>query len=483
MIIVNRILALCSIWTTAVLTVQWKASLIEVCRRADNLQAIGDLIPHMIYVRDGQGRFVMANQKAAEEFGVPLEELVSGKSTWMRTDSVEETARQEAEKKVRDQETQMVKEEEVFTNQLGETRFHHTTRLPYHTAYSMEPSVLTVAIDQTDQKQLQQTMALAKQVFDSSSDHIAVLGRDYRYRQINPAYEKAHGVALKEIVGLRVPELLGEDVYQQVIKPRLDQCLAGENVSYESWFDFKKAGRCYMNVTYMPLRTSQNQVEGVIVVARNLTELKQAELKRAELEHAVDHAMEGLSLHDKEGNITYVNPAEAKMYGYTIDELMGKSWKMLYEKEQITQIEKEVFPLVQEQGKWKGCLIGRRKSGSFFNVEVSLTLLKHATGTVRGLLCTCRDITEEMSVQNALRESERQFRDLYESAPLAFFSVSFDGQITRVNSKAEELLGYPKDELLGAQVLSLYALTENGQAKAAGLQKQAQAGKKLWGRS
>ena len=321
-----------------------------------------------------------------------------------------------------------------------------------------------------------ETLKLTRSIFDTSPDHISIVGADYRYRRVNPAYERAHGIVQDKIVGLHVADLLNEEVFKNVIKPKLDRCMTGEEIEYDSWITFKQAGQRYMNIRYIPLKSDGKHIEAVVVQARDLTKQKEANAARATLEYAADHAQEGLALHDTDGIFTYINPAQAQMYGYEVEELLGKSWKELYGAEQGADIETNHFPLLMRDGKWKGELKGKKKNGEPFDVHVSLTLLKTAKGEPEGLLCTSRDITEDKRVEHALRDNEAQFRDLYESAPVAYLSVTLDGHITRVNTKAEELLGYSKHALIGKSVVSLYAPTENGQTKAIQLEKQAQGG-------
>ena len=322
----------------------------------------------------------------------------------------------------------------------------------------------------------QETLKLTRSIFDTSPDHISIVGKEYRYRRVNPSYERAHGIVQDKIVGLHVADLLGEEAFKNVIKSKLDRCLSGEEIEYESWISFKHSGERYMNIRYIPLKSDGKNIEAVVVHARDLTKQKEANAARATLEYAADHAQEGLAIQDTDGIYTYMNPAKAQMYGYEVEELLGKSWKELYGAGQRSEIETNHFPVLMREGMWKGELKGKKKNGKQFDVHVSLTFLKTAKGEPEGLLCTCRDITEEKRVEHALRDNESKFRDLYESAPVAYFSATLEGQITKVNTKAEELLGYSKQELIGKSVLSLYAPTENGRAKAALLHEQAQAG-------
>jgi len=78
-----------------------------------------------------------------------------------------------------------------------------------------------------------------------------------------------------------------------------------------------------------------------------------------------------------------------------------------------------------------------------------------------------------------LKHREEQYRDLYEEAPDAYFSVGADGYIARANRRAAELLGYSRDELIGRPVFDLYADTPNGKAKAQGLFERFLAGEEI----
>jgi PAS domain S-box-containing protein len=89
------------------------------------------------------------------------------------------------------------------------------------------------------------------------------------------------------------------------------------------------------------------------------------------------------------------------------------------------------------------------------------------------------NITEVKWAKQALWESEEKYRDLYEEAPTAYFSVGADGRIEQANRSATELLGYSRDELIGRPVLELYADTPSGKAKAQGVFQRFLAGEEV----
>lgn len=87
-------------------------------------------------------------------------------------------------------------------------------------------------------------------------------------------------------------------------------------------------------------------------------------------------------------------------------------------------------------------------------------------------------LKHRLVVEN-LFESESRFRDLYDNAPNAYFSVSSDGIIIRCNRLTEELLGYRKEELIGKPIIELYADTSHGRDKASKIFRQFQAGEMI----
>ena len=130
---------------------------------------------------------------------------------------------------------------------------------------------------------------LTSKVFECSPDSISIVGTDYRYERVNPVYQRDWERAAESIVGMHVEDLWGKPLFENKLRPLLDRCFAGEDVSFVDWID-GTLGRRYVAITYSPLRSSVQRVEAALVIARDLTEhalaseaLRQAQ---ADLAHA-----------------------------------------------------------------------------------------------------------------------------------------------------------------------------------------------------
>ena len=100
-------------------------------------------------------------------------------------------------------------------------------------------------------------------------------------------YEKIWGVSAERIIGMHMADVIGRPMFERRAKPNLDQCFAGEESSYEEWFD-TAVGRKYYVVTYSPLQLDSERVDNALVIARDLTEhmLASERLRDAQIELA-----------------------------------------------------------------------------------------------------------------------------------------------------------------------------------------------------
>jgi PAS domain S-box-containing protein len=131
--------------------------------------------------------------------------------------------------------------------------------------------VFGIIQDVTERKRAQAAEYLTEKVFESLPDRVSVVGRDYRYRRINPAFERYLKLPAGAVVGMHVKDVIGADIFEQKVKPRLDRCFAGEDVSYADWFPDRE-GRQYLAISYSPLRLDPDGVEDALVIVRDLTD-------------------------------------------------------------------------------------------------------------------------------------------------------------------------------------------------------------------
>src|SRR6266478_2177603 len=234
-----------------------------------------------IIIWDLEGRILEANDAFLHLTGYDREDLASGRLN--RTDLTP------AEWRDRDAVT-VAELKMVGTVQPFEKEYFRKdgSRLPVLTGGALleasENQGVSFVLDLTERKRAEY---LTRQMFERSSDRISIVGRDYRYQRVNPAFERRWGMPAETIVGMYVADLLGMESFEQMAKAYLDRCFAGEEVSYADWLT-TPLGRRYSAVTYSPLRPESERVEAALVIIRDLTEhmLASEALREAQMELA-----------------------------------------------------------------------------------------------------------------------------------------------------------------------------------------------------
>ena len=129
-------------------------------------------------------------------------------------------------------------------------------------------NVLVTVMDITERKRAEY---LTGQVFESLPDRVSIVDGDYRYRRVNPVFERSWKRPADQLVGMHVADLVGTEAFEQKVKPDLDRCFAGEDISRADWFP-GASGRQYLALSYSPLRPDPDRVDAALVIARDLTD-------------------------------------------------------------------------------------------------------------------------------------------------------------------------------------------------------------------
>ncbi|MGH9553706.1 MAG: PAS domain S-box protein, partial [Terriglobales bacterium] len=174
----------------------------------------------------------------------------------------------------------------------------------------------------------------------------------------------------------------------------------------------------------------------------------------------LEAAPDAMVIVDRAGRILLVNSQTDSMFGYGREELLNQPVEILIPEHfrQKHQQHREAYhgaPHSRPMGSGLE-LLGRRKDGGTFPVEISLSLLEDQEG---GVLVTAaiRDVTERKRAEEALRQSQELFRLLVgEVKDYAIFMLDPSGRIVNWNEGAQKIKGYAPDEIIGQNFSCFY---------------------------
>ena len=171
---------------------------------------------------------------------------------------------------------------------------------------------------------------------------------------------------------------------------------------------------------------------------------------------AIDTSMDGFALLDPEGKYYYLNQVHLTMFGYDKEEeLIGKTWQHIYQEAEIKRINTDIFPLLAQQGHWKGETTGKSKSGAPVHQEISLTITEDG-----GIICICRDISEKINTYKALSIQDEILKQINSMIII----TNAEREIKWVNNAFTKLTGYTLEEVTGKNPGKLLQGTDSDQS-------------------
>ncbi|MBI2517611.1 MAG: PAS domain S-box protein [Opitutae bacterium] len=302
---------------------------------------------------------------------------------------------------------------------------------------------------------LQEQRRLLRAVLDHAPLGIWMQNRDGRLQFVNDAFCQAVGIPEERF--LSVPH------YAELYDPATAaSCMAsdrealtqnGPHVSRERlrltdgrWHD--------LEIIKARLVDDGGQVAGLIGISLDVTERRQAEEALRLHSSALNAAANAIIITDRTGRITWANHAFLDLSGYAAGEVFGRTPReLLHSGEHPPEFFRELWLTVLAGHVWRGQMINRRKDGTLYNEEQTITPLRDSTGEVTHFIAIKQDVTQLTQARTALRTSEARYRSLFEGSPLPMWV--FDDTTLRflaVNDTAVRQYGYSREEFLGMTI-------------------------------
>ena len=171
---------------------------------------------------------------------------------------------------------------------------------------------------------------------------------------------------------------------------------------------------------------------------------------------ALDAAASAIVITDREGRITWVNPAFTGLTGYGLEEVLGHTPRLLKSGRHDPSFYRDLWETILSGRVWQGELINRRKDGRLYREEQIITPVRDGQGAITHFIGIKQDITERHQAAEALRESEKRFRELAELLPQIVFEADERGVVTFANRHAFEAFGVTREDF--AQGLDIFQM-------------------------
>lgn len=319
------------------------------------------------------------------------------------------------------------------------------------------------------EKELRENEEVFRITLYSIGDGVITTDTDGCVKQMNSIAEHLTGWSEAESIGKKIEEvfkIINEDSKLTVKNPVQRVLREGQIVGLanHTLLISKNGKETPIADSGAPIRNSDNEIIGVVLVFRDQTSernsKKELEEREDKLKSIFRSAPVGIGLVINR-IIKEVNQRLCEITGYSADELLQKSSRMLYENdEDYNFVGEEKYKQIAEKGTGTVITRWKRKTGEIINVLLSSTPLD-VNDLLKGVTFTALDITEQIKANKALLESEKRYRNLFENhSAVKLILEPETGKIIEANQAAAKFYGWSNEELTSMKIQQINTLPE-----------------------
>ena len=216
--------------------------------------------------------------------------------------------------------------------------------------------------------------------------------------------------SVKDLLGYEPQEVIGRPMVEFYLHPEEREAflrkleLAGGSITNnETALRHRDGSVVWTSSNAHFIRDEQGNVIGVEGTARNITERKLHESQVSKLSSVLEQTADIVIVTDIDGVIEYVNPSFERVTGYTYAEAVGQTPTILSSGKHKPEFYQHMWETILSGESYTNIMINRRKDGSLYYEEKTITPIRDQTGRITHFVSTAKDISERMQVQERLQ--------------------------------------------------------------------------------
>jgi two-component system, cell cycle sensor histidine kinase and response regulator CckA len=313
-----------------------------------------------------------------------------------------------------------------------------------------------------NQSALLESEQLFRSAFDDAAVGMLIVDPAGRLLHVNQAFAGMLGYTPQELSGRSFQEITHPDDVAGNDNVRAEMVRDGESPdeTIVKRYLHKDGGIRWARLSVSAVRDDDNRLLHLVGQVEDITELRETQAGLEESERrfrgAFDDAAVGMLLTDPDGVLLRVNAALAAMLGYEQPEaLLGRNVTEITHPDDLPQVMADVAAIRAGSPDLDRRRLERRylrRDGSVVWGHVGVSVVRDDDGRLLYFATQVEDITELRKTQTELVESERRFRDAFETAVTGMTLADRDGTFLRVNATFATMLGYTPADLVGRRI-------------------------------
>jgi PAS domain S-box-containing protein len=376
-------------------------------RRNSHLAAIVESSNDAIFSKNMSGTIISWNQGAERLYGYSAKEMI-GKP--IATIIPRELRAEATQFLLEIADERWVTREEIVRRRKDGSQIHVSLIIsPMRDLEGEIVGASIIAHDITERKQAEDSLREYERVVEGLDELIVVVDREYRYVIANRAFLKSRDAEREQVIGHRVDEVVSREVFETVVKAKMDECFLGKIVHYDLKYEFSEGEERDLHASYFPIEGPAG-IDRIACVLQDITEAKRGEDELRKSEERFSKAFRSSPLAitistEEEGRYLDVNEAFLEMLGSQREDVIGRTASELgFWAQPSSRV--EILRQLVEGGRVTAFLAKYQTSkGEIREADVSAELIE-----LEGQACVLaimRDITQTRSLEAQFRQAQK----------------------------------------------------------------------------
>ncbi len=300
---------------------------------------------------------------------------------------------------------------------------------------------------------LQKSEERFRTTFEAAPIGVTNICLDGQLLEVNQGFCEFLGYQADELLQMTTRQLTAPQ-FHQPDADMIEKILAGEiaEFNHEKQYIRKDGVRVWGHLWLTLIRDANGAPAYFVEVIENIDRRKQAETAHAVLLQAVEQSPVSVIITNLDANIEYANTTFIQNSGYSRDEIIGQNPRFMQSGKTPKQTYETLWATLTRGEVWQGELFDKRKNGEEYLESALLAPVRQADGTITHYLGIKEDITERNRIQQALQRESEKNSALLHNASDGIHIVDRLGYVIEVSEAFCSMLGYQRQELIGAHI-------------------------------
>ncbi len=341
---------------------------------------------------------------------------------------------------------------EIFNYEImGKKKNGDSLWLILNLNYLENNTIIGTLIDISERKKNEEKIELFLKIIEQSPLLIMITDLEGNINYVNKAFENITGYSASEVAGRNSSEfgnltkVKDDKIREKIIAGEIYKAKLKQN---------KKNGETFTeDAVIFSVKNKDGDVTNVVKISEDITEKEKAEQRLKLLNNALMAADNGIFITNIDGVIEWVNPAFTKLTGYSYDDVLGKTPRILKSNKHDKVFYENLWKTILSGNVWRGEIINKKKNGELYTAEMTITPVTNAEGQISNFVVVEKDITIQKQYEQGLIEAKEKAEEMNRLKTTFLHNMSHElrtpmvgilgyAEFLREALKDEELLSY-----------------------------------------